>query len=137
MSLLPEKFYLDDLFDDFAPMPRFPRMPRNEMKCDIYEKGGNVHIDMDVPGFKKEDIKIDVEDGILTIEAEMNEEKDESDEERNYIRKERVSGSFKRQFNVGDVNEDEINAKFNNGVLKISFPKEEEKNKSKKFIEIK
>ena len=108
-----------------------------EMKCDIYEKGGNVHIDMDVPGFKKEDIKIDVEDGILTIEAEMNEEKDESDEERNYIRKERVSGSFKRQFNVGDVNEDEINAKFNNGVLKISFPKEEEKNKSKKFIEIK
>ena len=67
----------------------------------------------------------------------MNEEKDESDEERNYIRKERVSGSFKRQFNVGDVNEDEINAKFNNGVLKISFPKEEEKNKSKKFIEIK
>jgi HSP20 family molecular chaperone IbpA len=137
MSLLPEKFYLDDLFDDFTPMARFPRMPRNEMKCDIYEKGGNVHIDMDVPGFKKEDIKIDVEDGILTIEAEMNEEKDESDEERNYIRKERVSGSFKRQFNVGDINEDEINAKFNNGVLKISFPKEEEKKQSKKFIEIK
>lgn len=137
MSLLPEKFYLDDLFDDFAPITRFPRMPRGEMKCDIYEKGGNVHIDMDVPGYKKEDIKIDVEDGILTIEASMSEDKDESDEEKNYIRKERISGSFRRQFNVGDIDENEINAKFNNGVLKISFPKEEEKKQSKKFIEIK
>ena len=131
MSLLPGKFYLDDFFDDFAPMPRMPRM---DMKCDIYEKGGNVHIELDVPGFDKKDIKIDVEDGVLTVEATKDEEKE--DESKNYYKKERVYGSFKRQFNVGNISEEDINAKFNNGVLEISFPKEEKK-ETKKFIEIK
>ncbi len=131
MSLLPGKFYLDDFFDDFTPMPKMPRM---DMKCDIYEKGGNVHIELDVPGFDKNDIKLDVEDGILTVEATRENEKE--DEDKNYYRKERVFGSFKRQFTVGNIKEDEINAKFNNGVLKISFPKEEKK-ETKKFIEIK
>jgi HSP20 family molecular chaperone IbpA len=131
MSLLPSRFYLDDFFDDFPVMPRMPKM---DMKCDVYEKKGNIHIDMDVPGYNKEDIKLDVEDGILTIEASMNNEHE--DEEKNYIRKERITGSFKKQFNVGNVKENEINAKFNNGVLKISFPKETKK-ETKKFIEIK
>ena len=131
MSLLPEKFYLDDFFDDFVPMSR---MPRNDMKCDIYEKGGRIHIDMDVPGFNKDDVKIDLDDGILTIVATKHEEKEDKD--KNYYRKERLFGSFKRQFNVGNVKENEIDAKFNNGVLKISFPKEEQK-QSKKFIAIK
>ena len=131
MSLLPEKFYLDDFFDDFVPMPK---MPKNELKCDIYEKGGRVHIELDVPGFNKEDVKVDLDDGILTIAASKHEDKEEK--EKNYYRKERLFGSFKRQFNVGNVKENEIDAKFNNGVLKISFPKEEQK-QSKKFIAIK
>ena len=131
MSLLPEKFYLDDFFDDFVPMPK---MPKNEMKCDIYEKGGRVHIELDVPGFNKDDVKVDLDDGILTIVASKHEDKEEK--EKNYYRKERSFGSFKRQFNVGNVKENEIDAKFNNGVLKISFPKEEQK-QSKKFIAIK
>lgn len=131
MSLLPEKFYLDDFFDDFVPMPK---MPKNEMKCDIYEKGGRVHIELDVPGFNKEGVKVDLDDGILTIAATKHEDKEEK--EKNYYRKERSFGSFKRQFNVGNVKENEIDAKFNNGVLKISFPKEEQK-QSKKFIAIK
>ena len=131
MSLLPSKFYLDDFFDDFAPMPR---MPKFDMKCDIYEKGGNVHIELDVPGFDKKDIKLDVEDGVLTVEATKNNEHEDKD--KNYYRKERVYGSFKRQFNVGNIKENDINAKFNNGVLEISFPKEEKK-ETKKFIEIK
>ncbi|MCI7559762.1 MAG: Hsp20/alpha crystallin family protein [Clostridium sp.] len=131
MSLLPEKFYLDDFFDDFVPMPK---MPKNEMKCDIYEKGGRVHIELDVPGFNKEDVKVDLDDGILTIAATKHEDKEEK--EKNYYRKERLFGSFKRQFNVGNVKENEIDAKFYNGVLKISFPKEEQK-QSKKFIAIK
>ena len=131
MSLLPSKFYLDDFFDDFAPMPR---MPKFDMKCDIYEKGGNVHIELDVPGFDKKDIKLDVEDGILTVEATKNNEHEDKD--KNYYRKERVYGSFKRQFTVGNIKESEINAKFNNGVLEITFPKEEKK-ETKKFIEIK
>lgn len=131
MSLLPEKFYLDDFFEDFVPMPK---MPKNEMKCDIYEKGGEVHIELDVPGFNKEDVKVDLDDGILTIAASKHEDKEEK--EKNYYRKERLFGSFKRQFNVGNVKENDINAKFYNGVLKISFPKEEQK-QSKKFIAIK
>ena len=131
MSLLPEKFYLDDFFEDFVPMPK---MPKNEMKCDIYEKGGEVHIELDVPGFNKEDVKVDLDDGILTIAASKHEDKEEK--EKNYYRKERLFGSFKRQFNVGNVKENDIDAKFYNGVLKISFPKEEQK-QSKKFIAIK
>lgn len=133
MSLLPNKFYLDDFFDDFYAMPKFPKTEM--MKTDVYEKNGDVHIEMDVPGFNKEDIKIDVEDGILTIEAVKEESKEEK-EGKNYYRKERSYGSFKRQFNVGNIKDEEIKAKFNNGVLKISFPKEE-KIESKKFIEIK
>ena len=131
MSLLPEKFYLDDFFDDFVPMSR---MPRNDMKCDIYEKGGKVHIEMDIPGFNKEDVKVDLDDGILTIAATKHEDKEEK--EKNYYRKERTFGTFKRQFNVGNINEKAIDAKFYNGVLKINFPKEEQK-QSKKFIDIK
>ena len=131
MSLLTEKFYLDDFFEDFVPMPK---MPKNEMKCDIYEKGGEVHIELDVPGFNKEDVKVDLDDGILTIAASKHEDKEEK--EKNYYRKERSFGSFKRQFNVGNVKENDIDAKFYNGVLKISFPKEEQK-QSKKFIAIK
>ena len=131
MSLLPGKFYLDDFFDDFVPVPRVPKM---DMKCDIYEKGDRIHIDLDVPGYNKEDIKINVEEGTLTIEATTN--KETNDEEKNYIHRERITGSFKRQFNIGNIDEDQINAKFHNGVLKISFPKEEKK-ETKKFIEIK
>ena len=131
MSLLPGRFYLDDFFDDFVPVPRVPKM---DMKCDIYEKGDRIHIDLDVPGYNKEDIKINVEEGTLTIEATTNKETNE--EEKNYIHRERITGSFKKQFNIGNIDEDQISAKFHNGVLKISFPKEEKK-ETKKFIEIK
>ena len=131
MNLIPRNFLFDDDLEDF-----FVTKPskRGEMKCDIYEKGGRVHIELDVPGFNKEDVKVDLDDGILTIAATKHEDKEEK--EKNYYRKERLFGSFKRQFNVGNVKENEIDAKFNNGVLKISFPKEEQK-QSKKFITIK
>ena len=132
MSLLPSNFYLDDLFDDFTPMHKMTKM--DFMRCDIYEKNGVVHIEMDAPGFDKNNISISVEDGILTVEA--NRVSETVDEEKNYYKKERISGSFKRQFNVGNVDENQIEAKFNNGVLEISFPKQE-KRETKKSIEIK
>ena len=88
---------------------------------------------MDAPGYDKKDISIDVEDGVLTIEAKKDDEV--VHEDKNYYRKERVVGSFKRQFTVGNINEDNINASFVNGVLEINFPKEEKK-ESKKSIEI-
>jgi HSP20 family protein len=129
MSLLPGNFYLDDLFDAFSPITRMPKM--DLMRCDIYEKDGRVHIEMDVPGYDKSNINVDVEDGILTIEAKTSNET--VDEGKNYYRKERISGSFKRQFNVGAIDEDEIKAKFNNGVLEVSFPKEEKKETKRKI----
>lgn len=130
MNLVPRKFFLDDLFDDFVP-----EVSRtNNMKCDIYEKDGNYVVEMDIPGFTKDDIDIDVEKGYLTITA--SKENETNDEGKNYIRRERSYGKFQRQFYMGDVNEDEINAEFTNGILKVMVPKKEEVN-TKKKIEIK
>ena len=128
MSLLPGKFYLDDFFDDFADNQRM------DVSCDIYEKEGKYNVVLDTPGFDKDDIKIDVEDGYLTIEASKSKENEEKD--ARYIRRERVYGSFKRQFYIGDVDAEDIKAEFKNGTLKVSVPKNEEKN-TKKSIEIK
>lgn len=128
MSLLPGKFYLDDFFDDFMPDNKVMNM-----NCDIYEKEGKYNVVLDVPGFNKKDIKIDVENGYLTVKAYHKEENDEKD--KHYIKRERVYGSFKRQFYIGDVDSEEIKAEFKDGTLRIVVPKVEE-NKSKKTIEI-
>lgn len=127
MNLVPRNFLLDDFFDDFG------KIKTNDMKCDIYEKGNNVVVEMDVPGFNKDEINIDVNKGYLTIELEHNEEK--NDEEKNYIRRERNYSTTKRQFYVGDIDEEKIKANFNDGVLKIIVPKKEEI-VSKRKIEI-
>jgi len=105
------------------------------MNCDIYEEGGKYNIVIDIPGFDKKDINIDIEDGYLTIEATRKVENDEEDGKR-YIKRERFYGSFKRQFYIGNVEHESINAEFNHGTLKITVPKEEEKS-TKKSIEIK
>ena len=77
MSLIPRKFYLDDIFDNFLSDPE-----ESNMKCDIYEKDGDYHIEMDVPGFKKEDIKIECDKGYLTITAEKHSEDKEEDKSK-------------------------------------------------------
>lgn len=128
MDLIPRRFYLDDIFDDFVPTRR-----NDNMKCDIYEKDGDYHIEMDIPGFKKEDISIEVDDGYLTISAEKNYENNEEDEDRNYIRRERSYNSYKRSFYLGDLDQDSIEAKFNDGMLNITVPKKEVSNNKKKI----
>ncbi len=130
MSLLPGRFYLDNFFDDFDTDKKMMNM-----NCDIYEKEGKYNIVIDIPGFNKDDIKIDVEDGYLTIEATRKVENDDEDKEKHYIKRERFYGSFKRQFYIGDVNHENIEAKFEQGTLKITVPKSEEK-ETKKSIEI-
>lgn len=127
MNLIPRNFFLDDFFDDFG------KVRTNDFKCDIYEEGNNYVVEMDVPGYSKDEIDIDVEKGYLTISAEHSAERNEED--KNYIRKERVYGSTKRQFYVGDVDENSIKANFSDGVLKVIVPKKEEIS-SKKKIEI-
>lgn len=125
MNLIPRKFYLDDIFDDFEKT--------NNMKCDIYEKDGNFHIEMDIPGFDKKDINIECDKGYLTITAEK--ENEEDDENKNYIRRERSYGKYQRTFSVGDVDTENIKAKFEHGMLKIVIPKSKEI-ETKKNIEI-
>ena len=131
MDLMPRKIYLDDLFDDFLTTRK-----EQHMKCDIYEKGGDYHIEMDIPGFNKDEISVETKDGYLTITAEKKSEENEEDKEKNYIRRERSYGKYQRSFYLGDLDENHINASFENGMLKIVVPKKEEAN-SKKVIEIK
>ena len=129
MDLIPRKFYLDDIFDDFMVPER-----STLGKCDIYEKDNKYHIEMDVPGFTKEDLKINLENNYLTIKAEKkNEVKDDS---KKYIRRERSYSKFERSIYLGDADEDNISAEYKNGILTIVVPKMDEK-KSKKYIEIK
>ncbi len=129
MNLIPRNFFLDDVLEDFLPANR-----ESNLKCDIYEKDGKYFIEMDAHGFDKNDLKIEFDNGNLSISISKNEEK--KDETKTYIRKERYSREYKRSFYVGEVNPDEIVADFNHGVLKISVPKEEEKD-TKKIIDIK
>lgn len=127
MKLIPRSYFLDDMFNDFtAPST-------NSMKCDVYEKDGDYNIEVDIPGFKKEDIKIEAKDGYLTITAEKKEE--ENEENKNYICRERRYGKYERTFSLGDLKIDDISAKFENGILKIKVPKVEE-TENKKLIEI-
>ena len=131
MDLMPRKFYLDDIFDDFISSRK-----EQNMKCDIYEKGGDYHIEMDIPGFNKDEISVETKDGYLKITAEKKTENNEQDEEKNYIRRERTYGKYERSFYLGDLDEDKIDASFENGMLKLVVPKKEEKD-TKKVIEIK
>lgn len=131
MDLIPRKLYLDDIFDDFITAKR-----EQGMKCDIYEKDGDYHIEMDVPGFSKEDISVEAKDGYLSIKAEKKNEVNEEDSNKNYIRRERVYGKYERSFYLGDLDQDKIDASFQDGVLKISVPKKEVID-NKKVIEIK
>lgn len=131
MDLIPRKFYLDDFFDNFVSTKEI-----NNMNCDIYEKDGNYHIEMDIPGFDKKDIQIEAKNGYLTITAEKKVENSDEDKKKNYIRRERRYGKYERSFYLGDLESDKIEASFADGMLKIVIPKKEE-SENKKFIEIK
>lgn len=126
MKLIPRNYFLDDVFEDFNS--------NNNMKCDVYEKDGAYNIEVDIPGFKKEDISIDVDNGYLTVKASKH--FDETEKTKNYICHERKYGKFERSFYLGDLKTDEVEASFENGTLKIKVPKIEE-SKDKKSIQIK
>ncbi len=127
------KYYLDSIFDNFMDegSDNF-----DVMKCDVYEKDGAYHIEADIPGFKKDEISVDCEDGYVTITAEKNTENEEKDENKKYIKRERFYGKTVRKFYVGDVDSDKIQAEYKDGMLELVVPKEE-KLPNKKSIEIK
>ena len=119
------------LFDDFMDGFAFPtanwnyaKNTANVMKTDIKENDKGYELDVDLPGYKKEDVKAELKDGYLTISASNDNTKEEKDEDGKYIRKERYTGSVSRSFYVGKyVTEEDIHAKFENGILKLSVPK--------------
>ena len=110
------------------------------MKTDVKEVGDNYEVDMDLPGFAKEDIQLKLKEGVLTVLANKNTEKEEKDNETGkVIRKERYTGSLQRSFYVGEeLNEEDIKAKYVNGVLSLTVPKRETKKQipQEKFISI-
>ena len=98
------------------------------MKTDIKETDNGFELDIDLPGYKKEDVKAELKDGYLTITASRNENKDEKDSEGRYVRRERFTGTASRSFYVGeDITEEDVKAKFEDGILKLSVPKKEPK----------
>lgn len=135
MMLMP-KIFDDDFFrDDF--FDRKDRMNFNLMKTDIREDDKSYLLEVDLPGYSKDDIKIDITDGYLTINAKV--EKEDNDENKNYVRRERFTGEVSRSFYVGeDIKEEEVKASFKNGILTLEVPKLslEDKKKDKKYIEI-
>lgn len=92
-------------------------------RTDITEKDGNYILEAELPGFKKEDISIDLDKDCLTITASHSDESDEEDKERNYVRRERFYGSYSRSFNVSGIDTDQITAAYNDGILSVSMPK--------------
>lgn len=130
MKIVPNRYYLDNFFDDLLTSSN---IEKNNMKCDIYEKNGDYHIEMDIPGFDKKDINIESDNGYLTITAEK--ETENSDNEKNYIRRERSYGKYQRSFYLGDLESENIKAEFKSGMLKLTIPKKEAI-ETKKIIEI-
>ena len=129
--------FFDDMFDDMFTSPFFANRSDMAMKTDITEKDGSYMLDMELPGCKKEDIHLELNDGYLNVSASHNTSKDEKDDKGNVIRQERYSGTFSRSFYVGEnVREEDIKASYDNGELKITFPKAQEKLPEKKTIMI-
>ena len=127
--MLIPKLYFDDSIRNFL------EGDYNGMKCDIYEKENKYYVEMDLPGFKKDEIKIECEKGNLIITASKEDKEEESDTDKNYIRRERVYNKYSRSFYLGNIAEDEIGARFNDGTLTVTIPKKQEVD-TKKYIDI-
>ena len=108
--------------------PLYGKHVQNMMKTDIRETDGSYELDVDLPGFKKDEIKVQLKDGYLTLAAAKGLDKDEKDKEGNYIRRERYAGTLSRSFYVGeDVTQEDIKGEYKHGILKLFVPKKEAK----------
>ena len=117
--------YIDSAFNDLF-RPLFYDEKLDAMKTDIRETKDSYILDVEMPGFEKSEISLDVENGYLTIRAEKSEKESEDGKENRYVRKER-SVSCQRSYYIGDTEEDAIKAKYDKGVLTVTLPKKEEK----------
>lgn len=148
-SIFGERLF-DDWMDDFpfgkefekamfpAKDPLYGKHAKNMMKTDVKETEKGYEVAVDLPGFKKDEIQLELNDGYLTISAEKGLDKEEKDKKDKYIRRERYAGSMSRTFYVGEsVTENDIHAKYENGILTLDVPKEEAKKvPEKRYISI-
>ena len=147
------RIFGENLFDDFMNDFVFPdftdsaniekalygKHAKNIMKTDVKDTENGYEVDIDLPGFKKDEIKVSLEDGYLTIEAAKGLDKDEEDKKGTYIRRERYAGAMTRSFYVGEhVAVEDIHPKYENGILSFTVPKKEQKavEEKNKFIAI-
>jgi HSP20 family molecular chaperone IbpA len=127
----------DDVFDNGFDVPMFNQEP--VLKTDVVEKDGKYIMKTDLPGFAKNDVKVTLENGTLSIHATRHENKDEKDKKGKVLRRERRYGSYSRSFYVGNqVKDSDVKANYNNGVLTIELPAKEDKKEipEKKYIAI-
>ena len=122
----------DEFFDDDFPMipmrsirnPLYGKNARNLMKTDVRETDNTYELDVDLPGFKKDEVQLDLKDGYLTISAAKGLNKDQEDKKGKYIRQERYAGACSRSFFVGEgIEPQDVSAKFEDGILRVSLPK--------------
>ena len=139
----------ENLFDDFMDFPfereffgrknpLYGKNEKNMMKTDVKELDHAYELDIDLPGFKKDEVTAKLENGYLTISAAKGLDKDEKDKEGKYIRRERYAGAMSRSFYVGDdVKQEDIHAKFEDGILRLTVPKQDaQKVEENKYISI-
>ena len=125
--------FWNDPFDMDRMLPRgrdplYGKHSKNLMKTDVRETEGSYELDVDLPGFKKDEVNVELNNGYLTIEAAKSLDKDDTDKQGRYIRQERWSGSCSRSFYVGEnVKPEDVHAKFEDGILRLSLPKQEQK----------
>ena len=125
----PFREFEKDFFKDFSSV--------NRCRTDIRDEDGKYILECEMPGFNKEDIKIDVNGSVLTLCAEHKSENDEKNKNGEYIRRERSYGSYCRSFDISNIDESAIEAEYTNGVLKVTLPKKAEQQPETKKIEIK
>ena len=122
--------FFDDSFDRTffgGRNPLYGKREKNLMKTDVREVENHYEVDIGLPGFKKDEVNVELQDGYLTVSASKGLDKDQKDKEGRYIRQERYSGTCSRTFYVGDLKKEDISAKYEDGILRLTLPKAEEK----------
>ena len=133
-SIFGENLFDDFFDDDFFRMPAwtgrdplYGKRGKNLMKTDVKDVNDHYEVAVDLPGFQKDEVNVELENGYLTISAAKGLDKDQKDDEGHYIRQERYSGSCSRSFYVGDIQPEDIHAKYEDGILKLTLPKADQK----------
>ncbi|MDD7116996.1 MAG: Hsp20/alpha crystallin family protein [Flintibacter sp.] len=124
-----DRFFDDSLEKEFfgTHNPLYGKHAKNLMKTDLKDVNDHYEVAVDLPGFQKDEVNVELENGYLTISAAKGLDKDQKDDEGHYIRQERYSGSCSRSFYVGDIQPEDIHAKYEDGILKLTLPKADQK----------